>query len=272
MYWIVQENVCQEEKWSELISVLKRLEINHSVHKVVPFSGELIPEHPSDLYGRKVFVYGSMALQQLSNRNGYKPGYISLDHANYSEQIKHWGDKMLNYNCFITTLKHWADEKFDDHDLDNIKLFVRPEDDSKLIKGQVMTIREIQDWANKVVNLKEDYGTGALETSRILTSEIKEIQQEVRFWIVDGQIATYSLYKLGNTITYSNKMVDPDMIWFASAIAANFNPWQPSKAYCLDLCRIDDKIKIVEINSINASGLYDADVNKLVMALERCFN
>ena len=37
-------------------------------------------------------------------------------------------------------------------------------------------------------------------------------------------------------------------------------------AYCLDLCRTNDGIKIVEVNTINSAGFYDANVTKLIEA------
>lgn len=269
MYWLLQENICQEQKWQELIDTLQRMGIQHSVHKVVPFSGELIPfpEHITySAYSKNVWAMGSLAMENVCKANFWAPGVIPV--PSYDVMIKHWGDRMLNADAFVATIDRVATRR----PFSNImtrELFVRPVDDSKFIKGQLMSELELYDWANNICTLGANDGSNVNAQSKVMIAKRKNIQQEVRFWIVNGEIATYSLYKLGSTITYSGALVDPDFIWFASSIAANFNSWQPAQAYCLDLCRDDNnKIKVVEVNNINSSGLYDCDVQKLIMAVE----
>lgn len=46
----------------------------------------------------------------------------------------------------------------------------------------------------------------------------------------------------------------------------------PAKAFVLDICLYQDEYKIVEINCINCSGFYDADMSKLIQALENTFS
>lgn len=43
MHWILQENMFQEAEWLNIIQTLEKLELPFSVHKVVPFVGELDP-------------------------------------------------------------------------------------------------------------------------------------------------------------------------------------------------------------------------------------
>jgi len=271
MEWILQENICQEEQWSDLVDRLKRRNIKHSVHKVVPFVGDLIPE-PNISDNTKVWCMGSTAMQNVCRQNNWTPGVIDV--PDVSECITRYGSKYLNHDCIIAPLKIWAcQEKTTTNELH----FVRPANDSKFIAGQLMKRNDLIDWAHRVVNLGENDGSNVNRNSELVVGPPKSIQQEVRFWIVDGQIATYSLYKLGRTVTYSRSLVDNDFIWFAksatSPMTTRFNGWEPAKAYCLDLCRDEnDEIKIVEINNINSSGLYDCDVDKLVTAIEGYFN
>lgn len=267
MHWIVQENICQEKKWGELISSLDRLNVHFSIHKVVPFSGELIPPAVVPA-GSKVFAYGSISLEEVCKRNNWHPGVIDI--PNFSEQIEHWKYHLLNHDATLWSLQMLAYARLPDVYGDTV--FVRPTDDSKFIKGQLMTRDEVYEWARKVVYLKEDDGSGAIDHtfSDLMICERKNILSEARFWIIDGRVVTYSTYKIGRNFTQSKMLVDQDMISFAGFITSG---WEPAKAYCLDLCRTEEsEIKIVEINNINSSGLYDCDTQLLVSAIEGTFN
>ena len=272
MHWIVQENICQEKKWGELISSLERLDVSYSIHKVVPFSGELIPD--SNLpKGSNVFAYGSISLGNVCKEKGWIPGVIEL--PNFIKQRKHWGDRLLNHDAELWSLGMLAYARLPDTYGDTI--FVRPIDDSKFIKGQLMTKEELYEWARKVVCLREDDGSGAIEhiSSELMVSKPKKLLSEARFWIVDGRVVTYSTYKIGRNFTQSRMLVDQDMICVATALASPFIKygWEPERAYCLDLCRTEDnQIKIVEINNINSSGLYDCDTQVLVSAIHGVFS
>ena len=41
-----------------------------------------------------------------------------------------------------------------------------------------------------------------------------------------------------------------------------------SDAYVMDICRMDDGLKIIETNCINAAGFYAADLMRLAIAIE----
>ncbi len=263
MHWILQENIYQEEKWNELVHHLERMNISHSIHKVVPFSGELIPDIELN---EKVWAMGSLSMGRTCRQKGWLPGVIEL--PDFKIQRHNWGDKLFNYDAGIWDIEFLKYAKLPDFYPE--ECFIRPIDDSKLIKGQIMTKEEIHQWARDLQQHEIEIAT------EFLIAPPKKIQCEARFWMVDGEVVTYSLYKLGSTIVYNRKLVDQDMIWFANGMGTHPmiipKVWQPAKAYCLDLCRTEDnQIKIVEINSINSSGLYDCDVQKLVVAIKGAF-
>lgn len=52
MHWILQTNLFNEAEWENLVGVLERFDIPYSVHKVIPFVGELVP--PAEPKHRKV--------------------------------------------------------------------------------------------------------------------------------------------------------------------------------------------------------------------------
>lgn len=271
MHWIVQENICQEQKWRELIDTLERLSLPYSIHKVVPFSGELIPE--PELPTDNVFCFGSTSLHRYTKQKNWRPGTIEL--PNFAVQMRSkWNTEYLNRDCMIMTIDRLYRE-ISGPKFNYPEYFIRPIDDSKFIAGQVMSTEEIKEWCKRIIVLKENDGSNVNSQSGIVISTPKKICKEARFWIVDDNIATYSMYKIGRTISYSKSMVDTKMIEYVWKLISimSFIYWSPGSAYCLDIAEIDDQqYKIVEINGINSSGFYDCDINKLVIAIEGKFN
>ncbi len=112
----------------------------------------------------------------------------------------------------------------------------------------------------------------------LLKPKPKKIKQECRFWVVGNEIVTYSQYKSGRTIWYSESAVSGEMIAKAIQIIETVKRFGlPLETYCLDLCDTYsdyglNRIKIVEINNLNSSGLYDCNVQKLIDALERYYH
>jgi hypothetical protein len=92
----------------------------------------------------------------------------------------------------------------------------------------------------------------------------KTITQEVRFWIVNGKIVTQSTYRRGSFLMYDN-IVDNDAKEFVEKMIQIF---QLAETFTMDVCLVGDSWKIVECGSTACAGFYDADMQKLIMALE----
>ena len=101
--------------------------------------------------------------------------------------------------------------------------------------------------------------------TRLVISPPREIAQETRCWIVDRKLVTASVYRRYETVIYESN-VDEDVRAFAQSIAKE--AWQPHRAYVLDVARVGDQLKVVEVNTLNSAGFYAADVQKLVEAIE----
>ena len=269
MHWILQENSFRESEWDNLVSTLERFGIPYSAHKVVPFIGELVPEprpqHPH------VICFGSYSMRHAAKKFGWTPGVFDLYDENFLMQKRHWGEMMLNYDSQVVPFKHaWLDEP----------KFVRPIDDSKYFAGAVFDPKDFNEWVHKVVDLKEDYGNSLTGETLIQICEPKKIYAEYRFWIVDGQVITSSLYKRGQQVVYSN-VVDRHVYDFVERVLNTKNGvedirlsmrasgWMPARAFVLDVCETPDGMKVVEINTINSAGFYAANVTDLVLAIDQ---
>jgi hypothetical protein len=270
MHWILQNNIFQESAYENLIEVLERFEIPYSIHKVVPFVGELIPEPELDT--NNVICMGSYSMRHIAKKMGWIPGVFDLEPFDFTHQLKHWGTHMLNHDSIVT--------RFGDANFDDDAMFIRPIHDSKCFAGKVFDKEEFYTWKRKVCVLEENYGDSLTKDTLIQLCRPKTIYAEYRFWIVNQHIVTASLYKRGNRVIYSSD-VDRHVHQFVYEILKTKNQqtditlsmaldgWAPHDAFVLDVCETDEGMKVVEINTINAAGFYAANMTDLVMALEQ---
>lgn len=255
MHWVLQSGFESERGIRDLVAFLERAQIPHSLHKVVPFVGELLPD--ISLEGN-VIVFGSYSMRHVAKRKGWVPGSFDLANITYADHVEHWGNHMLNSDAIFCRFEdvptHFGDEP----------KFLRPVVDSKFFTGKVMDREEFLEWHRKVVVLKDDYGDGVRADTMVLVATPKEIQQEYRLWVVDGEVATASLYKRGGKALYHSD-VEERILEFA---AARVREWKPARAFVLDVAVTEVGLYIIETNTLNAAGLYAADVCKLVGAIE----
>lgn len=226
MHWILQENLFKESEWDNLVGTLERFDIPHSVHKVVPFIGELqpppAPKHPL------VVCFGSYSMRHAAKLHGWTPGVFDLFDINFTVQLQRWGKLLLNHDCTVVPFRAARLTE---------PAFVRPIDDSKYFAGKVFEPDEFNEWVHKVVELKEDYGNSLSGDTLVQICRPKKIYAEYRFWIVDKQLVTWSLYKRGSKVIYSSN-VDGHVIQFANQVmrhgditlAVITSAWQPARA------------------------------------------
>jgi hypothetical protein len=272
MHWILQDNLFNEVAYGKLLETLERFNIPHSIHKVIPFIGELTPE--VELGTKNVICMGSYSLRHAAKKAGWHPGVFDLEHQDFTIQMKHWGDEMLNADAIVS--------RFEDAVFTEDTMFIRPIQDSKVFAGTVMDRDEFVEWQKKVCVLEEDYGTSLTKDTLIQVCRPKKIYAEYRFWIVKGQIVTSSLYKRGDRVIYSSD-VDQHVKSYVTSIlrlTVRKDPlyciahvgWTPDEAFCIDVCETPEGMKVVEIGTINSCGLYAANITDLVLALENSFN
>lgn len=278
MHWVLQNNLFNEAAYQTLLDTLVRFNIPHSLHKVIPFIGELHPSFqsqcPIDGYNN-VICMGSYSMRHAAKEHGWYPGVFDLEPFDFTAQLGHWGDHMLNADSRV--------DHFDKTYFDENEMFIRPIHDSKVFAGGVMFKDEFEQWQQKVCVMGEDYGDSLSKHTLVQVCKPKKIYAEYRFWIVNQKIVTSSLYKRGNRVIYSSD-VDRHVYDFVHTILNTKNQkedilcdtvnrgWRPHDAFVLDVCETPNGMKVVEINTLNSSGFYAANITDLVLALEASFN
>lgn len=253
MHWILQENVFQESEWHRLVAVLEQFQLPYSVHKVVPFIGEVQPL--PDLQSSKAICFGSYSMRHAAKQHGWNPGIYDLFEQDFRVQKAAWGEHMLNADSVVVA--------FQDARLDG-PCFIRPIDDSKYFAGRVFDPEEFALWQQRLCTHGEDFGISLRPETLVQVCVPKIIHAEYRYWVVGGEIATRSQYKLGRRVLYASDVDTRFDVYVRAAIAA----WQPHRAFVIDVCDTPDGPRIVEINTINSAGFYAGDVQRLVAALE----
>ena len=248
MYYIVQENLFREEGHSKLILNLQRFNIPYELVKVLPFIEEV--EFKTDR--KDVFVFGSL---KLARKYGWNPGAVITENHDYEVYSKYYKDNLLNYDSRVVNLK-------DDFEWEYDQQFLRPCLDSKTFTGRVF---EKEEWISLRDRMLDHPDTFTIsDDTKIQVAVPKKITQEVRFWIVGGKVITQSTYRRGSFLAYDN-VVDQDAIDFAENMTKIF---QLAPAFVMDLALTPFGWKIIECGSVSCAGFYDADMQKILMALE----
>jgi len=255
MYYIVQENLFREEGHAKLISSLEKFGIPYELVQVRPFIEEV--EFKTDR--KDVFVFGSLKMARLSKNYGWYPGALITENHNYEIYSQHYKENLLNYDSRVVNFVDDFEWEYDQH-------FIRPTLDTKTFTGRVFEKEEWLDTRERMRKYPETYTIQ--DHDKIQVAVPKKITQEVRFWVVNGKIVTQSTYRRGSFLAYDN-IVDQDAIDFAQSMVDIF---KIAPAFVIDLALTPFGWKIIECGSVSCAGFYDADMQKIIMALEEHYD
>lgn len=256
MQWLLQEF----EDTHKLADALDRLGLAYSWHKVVPFTGELVPK-PEIVDPDAVIMFGAYPLWRYAEKHGFRPGVLKLSpYVNESA----WQPFLLNGPGALFLALRDIPKRLHD---DGRTWFLRPVADGKEVPGAVMTTGEIIGLAKKVLDVaEEEIPNGSLrhDTALMLSGPV-HILREWRVWVVEDEVVTHSLYKAGSQVMYRHE-IDTDAAAFAQRMV-DINP-RYAPAYVIDICKTEDGLKVLETNCINAAGFYAADLLALATAID----
>lgn len=250
--WVVQDRMSED-----LIQALSELNQDYDVVTVIPFANEIIPDVNYE-FTLPVIAMGSDSLLRLAKNKNWVPGAFTNDNFDVRIWLGIFGEKLLNHDSKIY--------KFGEipAPVDNTSFFIRPVYDLKIFAGNVVDSESFSSWQNKAVA----YGDTLNYDTPVAIAPPKRIYEEYRFFVVDGKIITQSRYKIGHKVIYS-KEVNIDAINFAERM---INIWVPDTAFVMDVAHTPDGYKVIEFNSINASGFYACDIKKIILALNELVN
>lgn len=252
MFWVIQRNLYKESAFEALLEQLARQSVEHAVVDVVPFSDIMIPE--IDPLG-DVFCCGASSMERVAKRKGWAPGYFG-DNLDYRLWLEHYREHLVNHDALIAPLSalepKWS------------QFFIRPVADSKKFTGTIMEWGEFAAWRAKLAGLEQEGEYVALGSDDlVVVAPLKKILAEYRFYVVDGEVVTGSLYKLGTQVIASSLI--NETVWDYARQVVKI--WQPNRAFALDIWETEDGLRIGEINAINSAGFYACDIGKFIFAI-----
>jgi len=179
--------------------------------------------------------------------------------SNYS---KYLGEEFLNENYIIMPLSKLANaSEFTAELIGNFisnTVFIKPNSGFKTFTGDCVDYTEIGEHCRDLLKM----GVSGNELCVISTAkDIKDF--EFRFWIINGEIITHSAYSWADSGDYKDIKANNKIISYIERIIKDIN----IPAYTIDICILEDKFKVVEINNIYTSGTYNCDLKKLYNGL-----
>jgi len=248
MFYVLQHNLFKEYGFKALREHLERNHLEYEIVKYVPFSEDLTVKTDK----KDVFFFGSSNAGMIAKRKyNWQPGHFINDNFTMEMYLPMYKENMLNSDGGIV--------EADDFGILPEVFFARPVDDSKEFTGQVFNISDWWDY------MKDN---DPMNNQKIMVAGPKTTQQEIRCWMIDGEPVTISQYKIGSRGNYLNMDHNQEAALFARQMAKIY---QPARAFCLDICLYQDEYRIVELGCINHCGFYDADMSKLIQALEAAY-
>jgi hypothetical protein len=138
-----------------------------------------------------VIVIGAYAIRHEAERKGWVPGLFDLEHLDHRDYLRNWGDVLLNAEAAV-----WRFADIPQSSLPE-RFFCRPAQDNKLWKAGPTTRSSFWRWQAQIRKLWDEPEAHSFiqpDTGTVI-APLREIAQEHRLWIVDGRVATSSLYK-----------------------------------------------------------------------------
>ncbi|MDL2225409.1 ATP-grasp domain-containing protein [Eubacteriales bacterium OttesenSCG-928-M02] len=253
MYYLIEKNVFQRQNQDDLINNLERLGLPYEITDFLPFSDIF----PYDTDRTDIFPFCSPKMSRLSQKLDWYPGSRLCKNHDYAVYSRYYKENLLNDDSEIV---RFGDEISVQH-----PFFARPTENTKAFTGRVFTMEE---WRAFREEKLADGGRDILnETTCIQISSVKELQNEIRFWIVQGEIITASVYNLGGAY-FLGGMIDAAATVFVKEMVKRF---EINDTFTMDVCLTDKGYKIIECGCTNSAGFYKADINRLLIALENAY-
>ena len=138
------------------------------------------------------------------------------------------------------------------------RVFVRPDSPLKPFSGRVLDVDSI---SLKTLDHGFYYED---ETLPVIVAPVANVGREWRFVVVGRQVIAGRGYN-AETRSASAAGENSRALDLAVGIASSMEP--PSPVYVLDICEVDDKCSLLELNPFGGADLYDCDSQAIVKAV-----
>lgn len=182
--------------------------------------------------------------------DGFFYDYEKFDQAYYGSL----GLPLLNDKAIYIPIKENLKTSFD------TDKFIKPSRDLKAFDAGIL--KKNQTVENFIMNTSRQR---FYIDENLVVSDVIEIIDEYRFFVVDKEVITGSAYRLNGSVGESTKV--DDIVFSVAKKYAKL--YQPESVFTMDLARLKDgTIKIIEYNCFNCSGVYLCDLIKTYKSIK----
>ena len=213
----------------------------------------------------EVFFYGSLGnASRLASDNFGITSFCNVEGFKCSTWYPHAEPWLLNRYYEILparSLVEQSDELFKSWQVD--QLFVRPDSPLKPFSGRLLE-------QGKVTLADLDHGFYYDdENLPVLVSPAQAVEGEWRFVVSTYRPITGSAYLSDGRTGVGGDI--PEDVWdIAKDIALELSP--PDPIYVMDLCMVNNEIRLLELNPFSGADLYHCDAAAVAQAVRQCLS
>lgn len=250
MEFLIQNNLIHFDKINQIKQAVKNYPCKFV--DLIPY----ILDIPDVVFGDMYIPIGSTLLTLISIKKHFKGLHFNPNTFDYSVASLNRSD-MLNDEYIMT-----IEESLSFLKSKKTKWFVRPNDDLKQFTGTVIDSEECYEWFDDALQCK--HGSYKMSSDmKVVFSKPKNLSEEWRWFIVDGNVVSGSLYRYKGKDLFWEE-TDENMIMIAKLKAKG---WIPHPNCVMDMVKIGTDYKIIEFNCINSSGFYNANIKLILQEL-----
>lgn len=277
MIWLFEKDTFDEGNPERMKAIAESM--GHQTHWVnyIPFGvgleDEIIEKIGLSYLKNPLIVYGSLGLAGHihETRVYWKPG-VWCDQSKLTCQYYYGaiGRYCLNNEYIMFPLKEakrLEDFLFsaltrNQYPNNTRKIFIRPDQNNKIFAGSVVASNNFDEWIKQANFYVEN------ETVLAVAAPVHNIVDEWRTVVWNGKVVAASKYKENNKSVRIEDM-NSEVIDYVEHVIKETG-FQPHPVMCFDACRLDTGvIRILEIGSVNAAGLYACNLEAVVDSMSR---
>jgi hypothetical protein len=273
IHWYFEVDAFDDSVPQTMFNLAKAAGVTPHWIKYIPFDGGIVlakderglrtaplPQLPDN---DPIIVYGSLNLaQHVHTHTKWRPGvWYEPDRLKCQTYYAYYGPYLLQDSyTFIpyAELGRCHDLLFRTFAVDNA-IFIRPDENNKIFAGQIVHRDHFDEF------LKRSKFYDPKPTTLTVVSSPVQISAEWRMVVSDGKVISGCQYA-ENRDRCLKPDLDPAAVKFAEN-AIQSSAFQPHPIFVIDIAQTPAGLRVIEVGSVNAAGLYACPLEPIVNAM-----